>query len=227
MKKIIIILSFLLTLIMSCSGNYVSVSNEKTSTDITVGKITTTEMTIYTNNFSKSKMPKIILYSDQKLEIDKTELVSVSNNQNVNFNIADFTLEKNEAFYEKGFKIKLRSSSFYKITNIQTNAFNFYFTLKSTFTNHNIENKEILYDVNVQARMTKTYLLLTIIKWIFIIILGILFLPFLLLIGMFVSPVKSGSGILFTIILPFIYYPILLFIIVWAYGKISDFFNGF
>uniref|UniRef100_UPI003F4C55A3 hypothetical protein n=1 Tax=Brachyspira catarrhinii TaxID=2528966 RepID=UPI003F4C55A3 len=227
MKKIIIILSFLLTLIMSCSGNYVSVSNEKTTTDISVGKITITEMTIYTNNYSKSKMPKIILYSDQKLEIDKTELVSVSNNQNINFNIADFTLEKNEAFYEKGFKIKLRSSSFYKITNIQTNAFNFYFTLKSTFTNQNIENKEILYDVNVQARMTKASLLLTIIKWIFIIILGILFLPFLLLIGMFASPVKSGSGILFTIILPFIYYPILLFIIVWVYGKISDFFNGF
>ena len=113
---------------MSCSGNYVSVSNEKTTTDISVGKITITEMTIYTNNYSKSKMPKIILYSDQQLEIDKTELVSVSNNQNINFNIADFTLEKNEAFYEKGFKIKLRSSSFYKITNIQTNAFNFYFT---------------------------------------------------------------------------------------------------
>ena len=75
--------------------------------------------------------------------------------------------------------------------------------------------------------MTKASLLLTIIKWIFIIILGILFLPFLLLIGMFASPVKSGSGILFTIILPFIYYPILLFIIVWVYGKISDFFNGF
>ena len=227
MKKIIIILSFLLMFIIGCSSNYVSVSNEKTTTDISVGKITITEMTIYTNNYSKSKMPKIILYSDQKLEIDKTELVSVSNNQNINFNIADFTLEKNEAFYEKGFKIKLRSSSFYKITNIQTNAFNFYFTLKSTFTNQNIEDKEILYDINVQARMTKASLLLTIIKWIFIIILGILFLPFLLLIGMFASPVKSGSGILFTIILPFIYYPILLFIIVWVYGKISDFFNGF
>ena len=75
--------------------------------------------------------------------------------------------------------------------------------------------------------MKKSYLLFTIINWIFIIILGILFLPFMLLIGMFVSPVKSGSGILFTIILPFIYYPILLFIIVWVYGKISDFFNGF
>ena len=141
MRKIIIILSFLLMFIISCSGNYVSVSNEKTSTNISVGKISTTEMTIYTNNFKKSKISKIIIYLDQKLEIDKTELVSVSNNQNVNFNIADFTLEKNEAFYEKGVKIKLRSSSFYKITNLQTNAFNLYFTLKSTFTNENIENK--------------------------------------------------------------------------------------
>ena len=227
MRKIIIILSFLLMFIISCSGNYVSVSNEKTSTNISVGKISTTEMTIYTNNFKKSKMSKIIIYLDQKLEIDKTELVSVSNNQNINFNIADFTLEKNEAFYEKGFKIKLRSSSFYKITNIQTNAFNFYFTLKTTFTNQNIENKEILYDINVQAKMKKSYLLFTIINWIFIIILGILFLPFMLLIGMFVSPVKSGSGILFTIILPFIYYPILLFVLKLAFDKVSDFFNGY
>lgn len=221
MRKIIIILSFLLMFIISCSGNYVSVSNEKTSTNISVGKISTTEMTIYTNNFKKSKISKIIIYLDQKLEIDKTELVSVSNNQNVNFNIADFTLEKNEAFYEKGVKIKLRSSSFYKITNLQTNAFNLYFTLKSTFTNENIENKEILYDVNVQARMTKSSLLLTIIKWIFIIILGILFLPFILLISLFFSPIKSLKAFLFTIILLFIYYPILLLII----HKISDFFD--
>ena len=223
MKKIIIILSFLLMFIIGCSSNYVSVSNEKTntSTNISVGQIIVTEMTIYTNNFSKSKMPKIILQSDKKLEIGQTELVSVSNNQNINFNIADFTLEKNETFYEKGLKIKLRSSSFYKITNIQTNAFNFYFTLKTTFTNQNIENKEILYDVNVQARMTKSSLLLTIIKWIFIIILGILFLPFILLISLFFSPIKSLKAFLFTIILLFIYYPILLLII----HKISDFFD--
>ncbi|PTY39686.1 hypothetical protein, partial [Brachyspira hampsonii] len=149
MKKIIILLIFLLTLIISCSGNYVSVSNEETGTDISVGKITASKMTIYTNNFSKSKMPKIIIYLNQKLEIDKTQLVSVSNNQNLNFNISDFTLEKNETFYEKGVKINLRSNSFYKITNMQTNAFNLYFKLKTTFTNENIENKEILYDVNV------------------------------------------------------------------------------
>lgn len=190
---------------------------KKTSTDISVEKISTTEMTIYTNNFKKSKMPKIIIYLDQKLGIDKTELVNVSNNQN--FNIEDFTLYKNEAFYEKGVKIKLRSSSFYKITNLQTNAFNLYLTLKSTFTNKNKENKEILYDVNVQARMTKSSLLLTIIKWIFIIILGILFLTFILLISLFFSPIKSLKAFLFTIILLFIYYPILLLII----HKISNF----
>ncbi|WP_241210675.1 hypothetical protein [Brachyspira hampsonii] len=46
-------------------------------------------------------MPKITIYLNQKLEIDKTQLVSVSNNQNLNFNIKDFTLEKNEVFYEK------------------------------------------------------------------------------------------------------------------------------
>ena len=58
MRKIIIILSFLLMFIISCSGNYVSVSNEKTSTNISVGKISTTEMTIYTNNFKKVKCLK-------------------------------------------------------------------------------------------------------------------------------------------------------------------------
>ncbi|WP_245580726.1 hypothetical protein [Brachyspira alvinipulli] len=47
MRKIIIILSFLLMFIISCSGNYISVNNEKTSTDISVGKITTTEI-LYT-----------------------------------------------------------------------------------------------------------------------------------------------------------------------------------
>ena len=232
MKKLIIILSFLLMFIIGCSSNYASVSNEKTSTDISVEKITTTEMIIYTNNFKKSKMPKIEVYLNKKAEINKTELVSVSNNQNLNFNIADFTLEKNETFYKKGVKIKLSPNSFYKITNLQTNAFNLFFTLKSTFTNQNIENKEILYDVNVQARMTKTSLLLTIIKWIFIIILGILFFQFILLIGIFTSPPSLSGGLgfkgfLFTLILPFIYYPILLFIIVWVYRKISDFFNGF
>ncbi|WP_300756683.1 hypothetical protein [uncultured Brachyspira sp.] len=213
MRKIIIVLNFLLTFIISCSGNYVSVSNEQTNTDISVGKITASEMTIYTNNFAKSKMPKIIIYLNQKLEIDKTELVSVSNNQNLNFNITDFTLEKNETFYEKGVKINLRSNSFYKITNMHTNAFNLYFTLKTTFTNENIENKEILYDANVQAKMTKTSLLLTIIKWIFIVILGILFFPFILLASMFVYPIRTSSGFFLALILHFIYYPILFFII--------------
>ena len=77
MKKIITILSFLLMFIIVCSSNYASVSNEKTSTDISVEKITTTEMIIYTNNFKKSKMPKIEVYLNKKAEINKTELVSV------------------------------------------------------------------------------------------------------------------------------------------------------
>ena len=58
MKKLIIILSFLLMFIIGCSNNYGSVSNEKTSTDISVEKITTTEMIIYTNNLKKVKCLK-------------------------------------------------------------------------------------------------------------------------------------------------------------------------
>ncbi|WP_241033659.1 hypothetical protein [Brachyspira hampsonii] len=46
MRKIIIILSFLLIFIISCSGNYVSVSNEQTSTNISIGQITVSKMTI-------------------------------------------------------------------------------------------------------------------------------------------------------------------------------------